>query len=138
MKRLAILISGMGLLLAICFVARGQDSKGETSKPPLEPLWHGDAPGAKGKDPADVPAVMVYLPKDKGNGAAVVICPGGGYRDLAMDHEGYQIANWLNSHGIAGIILKYRLGPKYRHPTQLHDAQRAMRYARAHAKEWGI
>jgi acetyl esterase/lipase len=122
-----------------CAAAAAGQEKNDTPKPPLAALWPDGAPGAKGKDAADVPGVIVSLPaRDKANGAAVVICPGGGYGALATDHEGYQIANWLNKHGIAGIILKYRLGPKYNYPAQLQDAQRAIRYTRGHAKEWGI
>ena len=79
----------------------------------MRPLWPGDAPGAQGKLPGDIPGVFVHLPaKDKATGAAVVICPGGGYGNLAMDHEGTKVAKWLNDNGVAGIILKYRLGPK--------------------------
>lgn len=110
---------------------------GET--PALQPLWRQGAPGALGKEAGDVPGVIAYLPEaGKGNGAAVVICPGGGYGGLAMDHEGHQIARWLNSLGVAGIILKYRLGPKYHHPVEMQDAQRAIRFVRSKKKEWKI
>jgi acetyl esterase/lipase len=127
------------VFMAASFTAPAGQPKKESAKPALEPLWPDGAPGAKGNEPADVPGVIVYLPaKEKANGAAVVICPGGGYGFLAMDHEGHQIGNWLNQHGVAGIIVKYRLGPKYHHPVMLQDAQRALRYTRAHAKEWGI
>ncbi|MCI0459232.1 MAG: alpha/beta hydrolase [Gemmataceae bacterium] len=102
------------------------------------PLWPDGAPGADGKQSADVPTVTVYLPPaDKATGAAVVICPGGGYGALAINHEGHDVARWCNSIGAAGIIVKYRHSP-YRHPIPLGDAQRALRYTRAHAKEWGI
>jgi acetyl esterase/lipase len=57
---------------------------------------------------------------------------------LAVDHEGHQVARWLNSIGVAAFILKYRLGPRYRHPAPLQDAQRSIRYVRAHAAEFGI
>ncbi|MBI3408355.1 MAG: alpha/beta hydrolase [Planctomycetes bacterium] len=111
---------------------------GGDRKPEAIALWPGGAPGATGKTEKDIPQVIVYLPPaDKANGAAVVICPGGGYAGLAMNHEGHQIAQWLNQHGAAGIILKYRFAP-YRHPIPLEDAQRALRYTRAHAKEWRI
>jgi acetyl esterase/lipase len=104
-----------------------------------QPLWPDSAPGAKGKEPADIPVVLLYrAPADKANGAAIVVCPGGGYGGLAMDHEGHQIARWLNEHGITAVILKYRLGPRYHHPAPLTDAQRALRVTRAHAKEWQI
>jgi acetyl esterase/lipase len=95
------------------------------------------APGNKGKEPADFPGVYIYRPAEP-NGAAVVICPGGGYGALAMDHEGNQIGAWLNKHGITGVVLKYRLGPKYNHPIPLWDAQRALRYVRATAPDLKI
>jgi acetyl esterase/lipase len=115
----------------------GGDKKSNDPKPLV--LWPDGAPGAKGKEAADIPTVTVYLPPaDKATGAAVVICPGGGYGNLAMDHEGHQVARWLNSLGVAGVILKYRHAPKYRHPIPLGDAQRALRFVRANAKEWKI
>jgi acetyl esterase/lipase len=117
-----------------------QDRK-ESAKPSAttQPLWPGEAPGAVGKRPADIPTITVYSPPvEKASGAAVVICPGGGYGALAMDHEGHQVARWLNSLGVAGIILKYRHAPSYRHPTPLLDAQRALRTTRSQAKDWGV
>jgi acetyl esterase/lipase len=112
----------------------------ETKPPVQQPLWAGEAPGAKGKDPAhDVPGYILYpAPADKATGTAIVVCPGGGYGGLAMDHEGHQIARWLNSVGVTAVILKYRLGPRYQHPIPLTDAQRAVRTTRFHAKEWGV
>ncbi|GAB1452243.1 alpha/beta hydrolase [Draconibacterium sp.] len=82
--------------------------------------------------------MYVYLPeKSKNTGAAVVICPGGGYMIEAMDHEGYQMAEWLQSKGVAGIVLKYRL-PYGHHEIPSGDARQTMRIVRANAKEWGI
>lgn len=102
-------------------------------------LWPNGAPGAKGEAKEDRPALTVYLPpRERANGAAVVICPGGGYRVLAMDHEGHQVARWLNSFGVAGVILQYRHAPRYQHPAPLLDAQRALRFTRAHAAQWGL
>jgi len=109
--------------------------KGLDMRVPFTPLWSGGAPGAKGKDPADIPGVYIYPAKEP-NGASVVVCPGGGYGGHAMDHEGVQIADWLNSHGITALVLKYRLGSRYNHPVPLGDAQRAIRYARANAEKW--
>lgn len=106
----------------------------------LEPivLWPGGAPGALGADPHDVPTLTPYLPpKELRTGAAVVVCPGGGYGGLAP-HEGKPIAEWLNAHGVAGFVLRYRLGPRYRHPSPLLDASRAIRTVRARASQWGI
>jgi len=105
-------------------------------------LWPDGAPDAKGTADGDEPSITIYLPsKDKANGAAVVIFPGGGYGHLAMDHEGHQIAEWLNSFGVAGFIVKYRhsrSGAGYRHPAPLQDAQRAIRTVRSGAKKWNI
>ncbi len=82
--------------------------------------------------------MYVYLPeKEKNTGAAVVICPGGGYWIEAMDHEGYQMAEWLQEKGVAGIVLKYRL-PYGHHEIPSGDARRAMRIVRSHAEEWRI
>ena len=77
------------------------------------PLWPKGTPGAKGTDPdKDVPTLTICLPKpETATGAAVVVCPGGGYGMLAVEHEGKQVAEWLNSLGVAAFILKYRLGP---------------------------
>jgi acetyl esterase/lipase len=102
-------------------------------------LWPNGAPGALGNDEADKPSLTIYLPpKDKALATGVVICPGGGYRGLATEKEGTMIAQWFNSIGVAGFVLKYRLGPRYHHPVELGDAQRAIRYVRAHAAEYGI
>lgn len=109
-------------------------------------LWSDGAPGALGNDPGedafhsgDVPTITVWLaPPDLATGAAVVICPGGGYGFLATEHEGEEVAAWLNSIGVAGIMLKYRLAPRYHHPAPLQDAQRAVRLVRHHAAEWSI
>jgi acetyl esterase/lipase len=103
------------------------------------PLWTGAAPGALGTDETDVPAVTVYLPRTVGaNTPAVVICPGGSYRALASNHEGRQVASYLNSLGVAAFVLRYRLGPRYHHPIELGDAQRAIRLLRSHAADWRL
>jgi acetyl esterase/lipase len=100
--------------------------------PAPELLWPNGAPGALGTADEDKPSLTPYLAKSP-NGTAVIVCPGGGYQHLAMDHEGVQIAKWLNSLGISAFVLQYRLGPKYRHPAMIHDAQRAIRTVRTHA-----
>ena len=103
------------------------------------PLWPGGAPGARGTNDADIPTLTAYLPEpDKATGAAVVICPGGGYGGLA-GHEGKDYALFLNQQGVAGFVLKYRLGSHgYRHPAMLQDVQRAIRLVRARAADWKI
>jgi acetyl esterase/lipase len=102
-------------------------------------LWTGDAPGALGSEDRDQPTLTIYLPRaGTPAGTGVVVCPGGGYGALADNHEGRQIANWLNSYGIAAFVLKYRLGPRYHHPIELGDAQRAIRIVRSRAKDFTI
>ncbi len=99
-------------------------------------LWPQGAPRAIGKEDIDRPSLRIYLPtQETATGAGVVICPGGGYVILAADHEGHQMAKWFQSHGIAAFVLQYRLGPRYRHPAPLEDAQRAMRYVRTNAEK---
>ena len=111
-----------------------------SAEPTTELLWPAGAPGAKGDKAADKPTLTICLPDpQKANGAAVVVCPGGGYGGLATDHEGRQIAAWLNSMGVGGFILEYRhRGRGYGHPAPLQDAQRAIRTVRARAKEFKI
>ena len=107
------------------------------AEPPSFPLWSQGAPGAQGADDKDVPALTPWIAK-KPNGKAIVVCPGGGYGALANDHEGKQIAQWLNSQGISAFVLRYRLGPKYRHPAMINDVQRALRTVRARAAEFKV
>jgi acetyl esterase/lipase len=112
---------------------------GDNPKPTVELLWPKGAPGALGAEDRDKPTLTIYLPPaDKATRTAVVVCPGGGYGALALDHEGKQIAEWLNVRGVAAFILKYRLGPRYHHPAPLQDAQRALRTVRQRANEWDI
>jgi acetyl esterase/lipase len=100
------------------------------------PLW---PEGALGKEGKDVPTLTPYLADPaKATGAAIVICPGGGYGGLAP-HEGESYARFLNDSGIAGFVLKYRLGSAgYRHPVMLQDAARAVRIVRAGAEQWKL
>lgn len=118
-------------------------------------LWPGQAPGAK--QPAsgtetsesgrigniEVPQYEVYLPdKEKANGAAALIFPGGGYSILAADHEGKAYAEWLTERGIAGIVVKYRVSGNatlgYQFPVPFLDARRAIRTVRANASTWNL
>jgi acetyl esterase/lipase len=102
-------------------------------------LWPEGAPGALGTEPEDRPKLTIYkAPPDIANGAAVVVCPGGAYARLASDHEGKQVAEWLNSLGVSAFVLQYRVGPRYHHPAPLLDAQRAIRIVRARASEFAI
>jgi len=101
------------------------------------PLWpEGKAPVGDGTFTEGNAFVTVHQP-EKPNGAAVIICPGGGYRTLVTGAEGHGIAAWLNQHGVTGIVLEYRL-PDGRSFVPLLDAQRAIRTARLRAEEWKI
>jgi hypothetical protein len=102
-------------------------------------LWPNGAPGATGTSDEDKPAIMPVLPEAaKATGAAILVCPGGGFTTRAVDHEGVLVANWLKERGIAAFILRYRIRPLYTRKEWLLDAQRAMQHIRANAKEFGI
>ena len=110
-------------------------------QPLRQHLWPNGAPMTKGGHPInDRPAITIYSPSNKNKtDAAIVICPGGGYGGHAMNHEGHEIAEWLNTHGITGVIVEYRMSRGgYQHPVPLMDAQRAIRTVRSRAKELGI
>ena len=102
-------------------------------------LWPRGAPLAQGTADTDKPSLTIFLPGHPSAAqSGVVICPGGGYHNLAMTYEGYDVAKWLNTFGVAGFVLKYRLGPRYHHPVEMDDGLRAMRWVRDHAAEYGI
>ena len=130
------------------------------SEPTEIPLWPNGAPGSEGKNDKEVvtqgtngehsvsrvhnPSITPYLPpKDKATGAAVIVIPGGGHRVLAIDHEGYNVAQWLSERGIAAFVLKYRLARETNSTYQvevhaLADTQRAIRLVRSRAQAWGL
>jgi acetyl esterase/lipase len=127
-----------GICLALIVLVAASVSR--AGEPKLELLWPAGAPGAKGDSDNDKPTLAISLPpEDKATGAAVVVCPGGGYGGLAMGYEGIDVGQWLNSHGIAAFVLKYRhKGSGYQHPSPLDDAQRAIRTVRARAAEFHV
>lgn len=131
--------------------------------PPSLPLWPGVVPASGGHSGApkshwenyattwyavvtdvNIPVIFPFLPPaDKATGAAVIVCPGGGHRFLAMEHEGYAVGKWLSEHGIAAFVLEYRLAktPGADYSVEVHslmDAQRAIRTVRSRAKEWNV
>ena len=111
----------------------------EADEPQKILLWEHGAPGALGQEEIDKPSLSYYAPwRGNPSGSAVIVAPGGGYVFLAANHEGRQVANWFNSMGVAAFVLTYRLGPKYHHPIELGDAQRAIRMVRVRAKEFNI
>lgn len=146
---LPLLILSSGVAFAL---ERGQEFK----------LWPTGAPGSEGVTEQEVftpsdnpklpknfkvvhyPSIYAFLPPaGKANGMAVVIAPGGGHSQLVIDKEGWDIADWLTQHGIAGFVVKYRLAraPNSKYTVvgdALADAHRAVRMVRAHAKEWGV
>jgi len=104
------------------------------------PLWQGPAPLSNGTNATDVPNLTLFLPERTTlPTAAIVICPGGGYAGLSFTHEGTNVAKYFQSHGVAGLVLRYRL-PKngYLHPVPMMDVQRAMRLVRSHTSDWHI
>src|SRR5688500_3009981 len=120
----------------LCSIALG--AVVSAAEPKTELLWPSGAPGALGQEARDKPTLIICLP-DKPIGAGIVVCPGGGYGGLAMDHEGHQIGRWLNENGIAAFICDYRhRGKGYGHPAPLQDAQRAIRTVRSRADEFGV
>ena len=100
-------------------------------------LYPNGAPGALGNAEADKPRMYAFLPKKRSTTAAILVIPGGGYQLVAIGHEGFQIATWLNFQGMAAFVLDYRVDP-YRYPIEINDGRRAMRLIRAHAAEYGI
>jgi acetyl esterase/lipase len=102
-------------------------------------LWPDGAPQAQGSEVTDKPALTLHFPaEEETTGAAVIVNPGGGYNILASDHEGLQVARWLNSLGVTAFVLRYRLKPAYPPSTALLDALWAVRYVRHHADEYSI
>src|SRR5689334_17458562 len=115
----------------------GRGGRGNVNAGPQTiPLWPNGVPGALGDTDADKPELTFYR-AGRGGGTAVIIAPGGAYRNLSMENEGRQEAYWFNSMGVNAFVLKYRLAP-YRHPVELNDAQRAIRIVRSRAQEFGI
>jgi acetyl esterase/lipase len=122
----------MGLFGLVGVFAGGQDVKKES-------LWPQQAPGALGNEEKDRPFMDVYPAGKEANGCAVVVFPGGGYGGLALDHEGIQVARWLNKLGVSAFVLHYRhKGVGYENPAPLSDAQRAIRWVRHQAKELAV
>jgi acetyl esterase/lipase len=129
----------LAFLLAVSAgLAVAQPAAAAFTEGQILPLWENGAPGALGKDDVDIPTISVYRSPQRPNGTAVVIAPGGGYGALASAYEGRQEAYWFNAMGVSAFVLKYRLGPRYHHPIELGDAQRAIRTVRARARDFGV
>jgi acetyl esterase/lipase len=124
-------------LLTIAFLLAAGLALAQT--PETIPLWENRAPGALGDTDADRPTLTIFRAAGPRNvGTSVIVAPGGGYVNLAMDKEGRQVASWFNAMGVSAFVLKYRLGPRYHHPIELGDAQRAIRLVRSRAMQFGV
>ncbi len=117
--------------------APAQAKPNPNAEPETMLLWPDGAPGALGAEDVDRPTLTIYRARQP-SGASIIVAPGGGYSALASNHEGRQVANLLNAAGVTAFVLKYRLGPRYRHPIELGDAQRAIRLVRTRAQELGL
>jgi acetyl esterase/lipase len=127
------------LLLSATILCAQQRTPPILQEPQTIPLWADRAPGAVGDEELDKPTLTIYMPPNTtGPLTAVIIAPGGGYARLSMNLEGRIPANFFDSMGVAAFVLKYRLGPRYHHPVEMGDAQRAIRMVRARASEWHI
>jgi acetyl esterase/lipase len=145
----ALAVIAIGCLLACPMHAAAQAE-------PVIPLWKGDAPGSEGQTTPEAvdaqghvssihhPSVTVFAaPAEKATGAGVLVCPGGGHRYLAIQHEGYDVARWFNGLGVTAFVLKYRLARDTNSPYKVElqapeDARRALRVIRSRAAEWRI
>jgi acetyl esterase/lipase len=101
-------------------------------------LWPNGAPNAAGDTAADKPRLEVFQADNPGVHSAVIIMPGGGYSALMYGREGREVARWFNNHGVTAFILTYRLAPRYLYPVPQLDGERAIRWVRSHADEYGI
>lgn len=102
------------------------------------PLWEAGAPQAQGKEEADQPFMEIHKPRRGGSGVGLVVYPGGGYKNLALDHEGKQVADWANANGMYAFVVHYRLLPKYPMPVPFIDGTRAIRRVRANAAKYKL
>ena len=132
--------SAIVVLCLVSTIAYGQSRRDlATIEPQTILLWENGAPGALGQSDDDKPSLTIYRPWGTNlSGTSVIVAPGGSYGFLAANHEGRQVANWFNALGVTAFVLKYRLGPRYHHPIELGDAQRAIRLVRSRAQEFDI
>jgi acetyl esterase/lipase len=137
-------IRTLSALIAVLLPAAFAGAQVPAADPPpkgytaVMPLWQSKAPGAVGDADVDVPKIYSYPAAGPGPHPAVVVLPGGGYTHVVTEKEGGAPARWLQAHGVSAYVVQYRLWPRYRYPWPLADGERAVRYVRAHAKEWGL
>jgi acetyl esterase/lipase len=130
------LVRAAFLLLPLALPLSAQAPPNNSYPPPI-PLWNGAAPGALGDTETDKPRMYAFLPATRSTTAAILIIPGGGYQNVGLGYEGFEIAEWFNQQGMAAFVLDYRVAP-YRYPVEIDDGRRAMRLIRAHATDYGI
>ncbi len=135
-KKKAAIDLGLTLMICCCGTCVFASPAAKT----ILPLWEENIPMLRGTEEKDIPTLTFYpASSSKAADCGIIICPGGGYGKLAMDHEGKQIAEWFNSIGVSAFVLKYRLpADGYTHPVPLMDVQRAIRLVRYHAKKWEV
>jgi endo-1,4-beta-xylanase len=153
-RRLGLLAAALGAALAFA-----PTQHGTAARPEVVEIWPGVPSGSEGKTGAEAvrvtesgehvissvhrPTLTVYLPGDRATGAGVVVMPGGGHRELWVDHEGHAVATWLSERGVAAFVLKYRLARETESTYTveghaLADAQRALRLVRSRRVEWRV
>ena len=131
--------TNMLVMMVVAFVVNGF-TLAKATEPLRIPLWVDGAPGTPATQAENEPVLFLYQSAaEVAMKTAVVVCPGGGYRHLAMDHEGRQIAEWFNGLGVTAAVLQYRNNSSgHQHPVPMMDGQRAIRTVRSRSREWGI
>lgn len=145
-RRLSTALGVLFLLSSAAFAAHAQTAPQAPAAAPdpalphgqIQYLWPEGAPGAVGSEEQDKPHLEIFSGYGPAPRTAVIVCPGGGYRNLAYDKEGTQIAEWLNIRGITAFVLTYRLSPRYRYPEPVLDGYRSVRWVRSHAAEYHV
>ena len=144
MNRMSLLSCLLGLTLVGAHARQTAPRPQSTGDPPptgfskVFTLWSGNAPLSRGWASSDVPKLYYYPAQGTGVRSAVIVLPGGGYTHVVMEKEGAVEAKWLATRGVAAFVLQYRLSPTYRYPVPLLDGERAVRYVRSHATEFGV
>ncbi len=135
---ISVLVFTLGLSSVTAQTAPPRPPSNANAEPETMLLWPDGAPGALGNDDVDRPSLTIFRATRQPSGTAVIVAPGGSYTGLSMNHEGRFVAGLFAASGVTAFVLKYRLGPRYHHPIELGDAQRAIRLVRTRAADFGI
>jgi acetyl esterase/lipase len=146
LRRLSTALGVSFLLSSVAFAAHAQTAPQALAAAPdpavphgqIQYLWPDGAPAAVGTEEQDKPHLEIFTGYGPAPRTAVIVCPGGGYRNLAYEKEGTQIAEWLNIRGITAFVLTYRLTPRYHYPEPILDGYRSVRWVRSHAAEYRV